>query len=163
MALIKCEECGKEISDRAAACPNCGCPVECKKQIVEKVARPNADKKRSTPATICLFISHLLGFAYSLYSIIYWSTATSGTAGFEKIGAGIATFLVVPHVIVAIIATIFNFAALFAYRRGLTLTAAILYAVSAVLFPLYCYFVMIQSVLCFVAFALMKKPVSNQS
>ena len=27
MALIKCPECGKQISDRAAACPNCGCPV----------------------------------------------------------------------------------------------------------------------------------------
>lgn len=27
MALIKCVECGKEISDKATACPNCGCPV----------------------------------------------------------------------------------------------------------------------------------------
>ena len=27
MALIKCEECGKEISSRAAVCPHCGCPV----------------------------------------------------------------------------------------------------------------------------------------
>ncbi len=28
MALIKCPECGKEISDKASACPNCGCPVD---------------------------------------------------------------------------------------------------------------------------------------
>ena len=27
MALIKCSECGKEISDKAVACINCGCPV----------------------------------------------------------------------------------------------------------------------------------------
>lgn len=27
MALIKCNECGKEISDKADKCPNCGCPV----------------------------------------------------------------------------------------------------------------------------------------
>lgn len=27
MALIKCSECGKEISDKAVACPNCGCPI----------------------------------------------------------------------------------------------------------------------------------------
>lgn len=27
MALIKCTECGKEFSDKAAACPNCGCPT----------------------------------------------------------------------------------------------------------------------------------------
>lgn len=26
MALIKCPECGKEISDKAPTCPNCGCP-----------------------------------------------------------------------------------------------------------------------------------------
>lgn len=39
MALIKCKECGKEISDKAKVCPNCGfennliiCP-ECKKEI----------------------------------------------------------------------------------------------------------------------------------
>lgn len=27
MALISCGECGKEISDKAAACPHCGAPV----------------------------------------------------------------------------------------------------------------------------------------
>lgn len=28
MALIKCAECGKEISSKASSCPNCGCPIE---------------------------------------------------------------------------------------------------------------------------------------
>ncbi len=32
MALIKCPECGKEISDKATACPNCGCPIAPNKQ-----------------------------------------------------------------------------------------------------------------------------------
>lgn len=27
MALVSCSECGREISDRAAACPGCGAPV----------------------------------------------------------------------------------------------------------------------------------------
>ncbi len=27
MALIKCPECGKEISDKAVSCPSCGCPI----------------------------------------------------------------------------------------------------------------------------------------
>lgn len=27
MALIICSECGKEFSDKAPACPNCGCPT----------------------------------------------------------------------------------------------------------------------------------------
>lgn len=25
--LIKCPECGKQVSDRAANCPECGCPI----------------------------------------------------------------------------------------------------------------------------------------
>ena len=27
MALIKCAECGREVSDKAATCPGCGCPI----------------------------------------------------------------------------------------------------------------------------------------
>lgn len=27
MAMIQCPECGREVSDQAAACPNCGCPL----------------------------------------------------------------------------------------------------------------------------------------
>ena len=27
MALINCPECGKSVSDRASACPFCGCPI----------------------------------------------------------------------------------------------------------------------------------------
>lgn len=28
MALINCHECGKEISNKAEACPHCGCPIK---------------------------------------------------------------------------------------------------------------------------------------
>src|SRR3990172_7446048 len=46
MALISCWECGKKISDQAAACPNCGAPItvcrECGKQISDQtVVCPN--------------------------------------------------------------------------------------------------------------------------
>ena len=34
MALINCPECGKEISEKAGSCPNCGCPL---KNTIEKV------------------------------------------------------------------------------------------------------------------------------
>jgi predicted cobalt transporter CbtA len=27
MALIRCEECGKEVSEKAVACPGCGAPI----------------------------------------------------------------------------------------------------------------------------------------
>lgn len=28
MAIIKCPECQNEVSDKAAACPKCGCPIK---------------------------------------------------------------------------------------------------------------------------------------
>ena len=31
--LIKCPECGKQVSDRAANCPECGCPMRGKAPI----------------------------------------------------------------------------------------------------------------------------------
>lgn len=37
MALIKCSECGKEISNKATTCPNCGCPIEKEKKKVRIV------------------------------------------------------------------------------------------------------------------------------
>lgn len=39
MALIKCPECGKEISSNASACPNCGNPVQ-KKTVPVRFSRP---------------------------------------------------------------------------------------------------------------------------
>lgn len=34
MALIKCLECGHEVSDKAVSCPKCGCPILRTKQII---------------------------------------------------------------------------------------------------------------------------------
>ena len=45
-------------------------------------------------------------------------------------------------------------------RRAFALTAGILYAVAMVLFPVYFFFVLIQMILCFVAFAKMSKASS---
>lgn len=36
MALVNCKECGKEISDKAISCPNCGCVLNSDKVIVKR-------------------------------------------------------------------------------------------------------------------------------
>jgi hypothetical protein len=36
MALMKCEECGRDVSSKAKACPHCGCPVNPRKVSVSK-------------------------------------------------------------------------------------------------------------------------------
>lgn len=59
MAMIICTECGKEISDKAKACPHCGCPI-----IVESVTEEKANelsgkkKKERKPIkkALCLWL-----------------------------------------------------------------------------------------------------------
>lgn len=43
MALIKCSECGTEVSDRADKCPKCACPIgtsfDPKTQVIEQTSK----------------------------------------------------------------------------------------------------------------------------
>ena len=41
MALIKCPECGAQISDRARKCPSCGCPIE---EILKEMSTQDEQK-----------------------------------------------------------------------------------------------------------------------
>lgn len=50
MALIKCSECGKEISDKAASCPNCGCPVSVASENSSSLVQPNQKKEKRPKA-----------------------------------------------------------------------------------------------------------------
>lgn len=105
-----------------------------------------------------LLISFILGAVYLIYSAVYWTGAAgSGDNAAEQIGAGIATALVMPHLICTVIAVIFNALGVFMNKRGFALTGAILYTVALVLFPVYFMFVIVQMVLSYIGFAKMKK------
>ena len=58
MALIACPECGKEVSDKAAACPYCGNPL-----------KENADTEMSTKADA---VSAAQKKNYLKYSLLLW-------------------------------------------------------------------------------------------
>jgi len=45
MALIICDECNKEFSDKAQACPNCGCPITTK-EIKKNIKYIKIDKEK---------------------------------------------------------------------------------------------------------------------
>ena len=52
MALIKCIECGHEVSDKATICPNCGCPVGKEHStVVEKITEISGDKINTSKVT----------------------------------------------------------------------------------------------------------------
>lgn len=105
----------------------------------------------------CLLIAFFLGLIYSIYIISYFTGAIGSSEGAEQLGAGIATVIVMPHMIVTLLATIFNGLGCFLNKSGFALTGAILYAVAMVLFPVYFFFVIIQMILSFVGYAGIKK------
>lgn len=63
MALIKCSECGKEISSTAPSCPNCG--------ALTNVGKEQADKQNEDMfqiiATICSVVLSLIGLCGLYY------------------------------------------------------------------------------------------------
>lgn len=109
---------------------------------------------------IPLVIAMVLGLAYALYSIWYWfgggATAQASSDSAASLGAAIATVLVIPHLVLTFIAVIFNVLGVTMNKAGFALVAGILYAVAMVLFFTYFMYVIVQMVLCFVAFAQMR-------
>lgn len=55
MAMIKCKECGKEISDQARACPYCGCPSE-----EAKKSQDTQDKNASSSRVLFVILGIIL-------------------------------------------------------------------------------------------------------
>lgn len=47
MALISCSECRKEISNKAATCPQCGAPVESAEPVVKRTEEESKQEKSS--------------------------------------------------------------------------------------------------------------------
>ena len=110
------------------------------------------EKKKS----ILLLISAILGCAYLIYSIVYWSGINSGSSSSaESIGFGIATAIVFPHLIATAVAFIFNLLGWIMNHKWFALTGAILYTVALLLFPLYFMFVIAEMILSYVGFARM--------
>ncbi|MBI5037750.1 MAG: zinc-ribbon domain-containing protein [Candidatus Kerfeldbacteria bacterium] len=87
MALIKCSECGKDISDQAEACPHCGNPL---RPIVVQ-----ATSKRWKLAKLIAWISILVGIYLFLrgYGLDEWSSPMTGF-GFTLAFVGFVALMV---------------------------------------------------------------------
>lgn len=117
-----------------------------------------------TKKSKCLLISWVLGVLYVLYLIGYIvNTNASMTETAEAIGAGIATVIIMPHLICTVLAVIFNVLGWAMNKRGFALTGAILYTVALVLMPLYFMFVIIQMILSYVGFAKLKTIIADNT
>ncbi len=57
MALIECDECGQEISDKAEACPKCGMPL--RKKMPQRQFVPVQTKSRGAAIALALILGGL--------------------------------------------------------------------------------------------------------
>lgn len=106
-----------------------------------------------------LLVAAVLSTLYTVYLVTYFGGAMNGSeSSAAALGAGLATALVAPHMVVVAIATVFNWIAWALRARWAALTAGILYAVGMVVMFMYAIFVILQTIFCFVAFAKMKTP-----
>lgn len=74
MALIKCPECGKEVSDKASSCPSCGCPlatiattVSEQATTIETQSKKNNNVKKVLPIIIGVVVVAIIGIV--IYNI----------------------------------------------------------------------------------------------
>ena len=74
MALIKCSECGKEISDKSTACVHCGCPIELnlENQQIDNVKEESAPSRKNESIFNTKLISVLCKviFAFAIFAEI---------------------------------------------------------------------------------------------
>ena len=55
MALIKCPECSTQVSEKAASCPSCGCPIAAQNLVQLGVpATPTSIPTHPPPATVTI-------------------------------------------------------------------------------------------------------------
>lgn len=70
MALIQCPECGKEISDQAASCPNCGYAINTAPKVIRTELGPVERSAGAGTMWICAGVITLLMGLFLISAII---------------------------------------------------------------------------------------------
>jgi hypothetical protein len=86
MALIRCPECQREVSDKAYACPSCGHPM---REAGWREAGPPRGTSEAGSATACKYRSKTTIFGLPLLHIVYgpaWLASFRPARGFIAIG-----------------------------------------------------------------------------
>lgn len=83
MSLIKCPDCGKDVSDKASACPSCGAPIA--------AAEHDAKHFRWSLLSMCMILAG--AFLTMAASSAADPESPSGTIGLILTIAGVVTFV----------------------------------------------------------------------
>lgn len=80
MALIKCLECDEQISDKAEACPHCGCPLYDTSQLLGDPRETDTEVQKKGFGKIIIFIA--------FFTAIYFLTTEERISKFRSIILG---------------------------------------------------------------------------
>lgn len=71
MAIIHCPECAREISDRATACPGCGCPLQ-------SSAPPASEGTGAAPRDTVGVVGKIAAFVFGIFAVPWAARALVG-------------------------------------------------------------------------------------
>ena len=80
MALINCKECGKEVSDKATACPNCGAPIDNYISATKDVKSSTSSEPPKTYMGLVSLVLGIAGLMMPYFAIVFIVPATFITA-----------------------------------------------------------------------------------
>lgn len=110
-----------------------------------------------------LFIANILGVVYAIFLMSHFFGSVGSTQGAEQIGAGLATAIILPHLVSVILASAFGFLGFFMKKDGFNLTSGILYCVATALFLLYFMFTVPLIILAFIGYGKQKQIKRNSN
>jgi len=75
--LISCPDCQKKISDKASACPQCGCPLDAQEprraKTNEEIIKESLDRhfasKKTPQCPVCGGPLHIDGFLHTIFNL----------------------------------------------------------------------------------------------
>ena len=130
MALVKCRECGKEMSDTANICPHCGyknnmifCP-ECGNKISRNAAmcpkcgyRLNNNTNNEAVNPVCLsgMVVAIVSFFVDLFGLVSLTALILSTVGLAKAPKGKNRTFAIVGVVLSILELLYKFVQLVIY------------------------------------------------
>ena len=92
MALIKCPECNKEVSDRAVTCPHCGYQLRNVQNRAYRLVEKEHDRKckELIAGGIILLIAAIVFLFFLGHPVVKYSGELLGTIIGSSIGSGIS-------------------------------------------------------------------------
>lgn len=84
MALVKCPECGKEVSDKAGKCPNCGFPIEpVENEVKQPDLRTDEDKIEKKKVSKKIVAISCIVLAIAIISVIAYFVVTADSRNYS--------------------------------------------------------------------------------